>query len=291
MTTSVFFNNYKSKQEQNLVEDLIHEAVKIMGFDAYYIPNENENARDFLFSDDPIKKFKNAYPLEVYLTNSVDPGMSGEFFSKFGLEIKNSVRIQMPRRAFAKRVPQDNYQRPREGDLVYIPFLSGKGELYEIKFVNDSTDFFTLGRREPYYWEIELELFKYSHDELDTGVQEIDYVNQTDAYSIEYTLNTGVGDYVEREIAFQGLDLSNSSCFGTVEGWDANTKILRLSNMSGAFANNTTIVGASSNAQYIISSFDPLNEPQIENAWDNKVIDIEINDYLDTSEINPFGIL
>lgn len=289
MPTSSFFNNYNNRQEQNLVEDLIHEAVKIMGFDCYYVPNSNESVRDLLFSDDPLKKFKNAYPLEVYLSNSTDPGMSGDFFSKFGLEVKNSIRIQLPRRAFAKRVPQDTHSRPKEGDLIYIPFLSGKGELYEIKFVNDTTDFFTLGRREPYYWELELELFKYSHEEIDTGIEEIDFVNEFDAFSIVYKVSSGTGNYIEKEIVYQGTDKANATAFGTLQDWNLPEMTLRVSNMMGEFSNNTVIVGATSNARYTIVSFDPLDEPQIENAWDNKVVEDEISLVLDKSEINPFG--
>lgn len=291
MATSLFFNLYNSKQEQNLVEDLIHEAVKITGFDCYYVPNSNESIRDLLFSDDPLKKFKNAYPLEVYLSNSVDPGMSGDFFSKFGLEVKNSVRIILPRRAFAKRVPRDTHTRPKEGDLIYIPFLSGKGELYEIKFVNDTTDFFTLARPEPYYWELELELFKYSHEEIDTGIEEIDIINTLDSYSIEYTLSSGTGSYLQREIVYQGTDLANANTFGTVQGWDLPTKVLRLSNITGEFSNTVLIIGSESNAQYTIASYDPLNEPQLENAWDNKVVENEVSGVIDNSEINPLGFL
>lgn len=289
MATSVFFNNYKSKQEQNLVEDLIHEAIKIMGFDCYYIPNSNDAARDLVFSDDPLKKFEAAYPLEVYLSNSVDPGMSGEFFSKFGLEIKNSIRIQMPRRAFAKRVPQDTFQRPREGDLIYIPFLSGNGELYEIKFVNDAADFFTLGRKTPYYWELELELFKYSNEEIITGIEEIDEVNKMDAYSIDYILSTGTGDYELKEIVFQGSTLNTATAKGTVQDWNKPANTLTLTNISGVFSNTQVIIGSSSNSQYIIQNYDPLNYSQYENAWDNKVIETELDNFIDTSESNPFG--
>ena len=38
MATSVYFNNYNSVAEQRVVEDIIVESIKIMGFDAYYIP-------------------------------------------------------------------------------------------------------------------------------------------------------------------------------------------------------------------------------------------------------------
>jgi hypothetical protein len=291
MATSVFFNNYKSKPEQNLVEDLIHEAVKIMGFDAHYIPNSNDEARDLLYSDDPLKKFEAAYPVEVYLSNSVDPGMSGEFFSKFGLEIKNSIRIQLPRRAFAKRVPQDKFQRPREGDLVYIPFLSGRGELYEIKFVNDSTDFFTLGRKEPYYWELELELFKYSHEQIETGVEEIDMVVDLDAYSIDYKLSTGSGNYEQNEIVYQGNNALQATAQGVVKDWNLPNTTLSLVNISGEFSNTEIIIGSESTARWNVSTYNPMNYSQFENAWDNKVVEDEFDNILDNSESNPFGIL
>lgn len=291
MATSVFFNNYKSKPEQNLVEDLIHEAVKIMGFDSHYIPNSNDEARDLLYSDDPLKKFEAAYPIEVYLSNSVDPGMSGEFFSKFGLEIKNSIRIQLPRRAFAKRVPQDKFQRPREGDLVYIPFLSGRGELYEIKFVNDTSDFFTLGRKEPYYWELELELFKYSHEQIETGVEEIDMVVDLDAYSIDYKLSTGSGNYEQNEIVYQGNNALQATAQGVVKDWNLPNTTLSLVNISGEFSNTQIIIGSESTARWNVSTYNSMNYSQFENAWDNKVVADEFDNILDNSESNPFGIL
>jgi len=291
MTTSSFFNLYNNRQEQNLVEDLINEVIHIKGFTGYYIPNSNEASRDLLFGDDPLKKFENAYPLSLFLSNGVDPGMNNDFFSKFGLEIKNSVRVQLPRREFARRVPQADLVRPREGDLIYIPFLSGVGELYEIKYCNDSPDFYTLARKQPYYYELELELFKYSHDEINTGVEDIDVVNIVDAYAIEYTLTSGSGDYVVGEFVYQGASLSSATAFGKVANWNFPNKVLKLTNISGTFANNSSIIGSTSNASYIIQSFNPMTDSQIENPFDNMVIENEIRDVVDLSEINPLGML
>lgn len=288
LTTNPFFNLYNNRQEQWLVEDLIHEAVQILGFTCHYVPNVNEISRDLLFSDDPLKKFEKAYPLEVYLVNSTDPGMSGDFFSKFGLEVKNSIRIQLPRRAFTKRVPQ---QRPKEGDLIYVPFLSGNGELYEIKFVDDTGDFFTLGRKNPYYWILELELFKYSHEIINTGNEEIDIVNQLDAFSINFNMASGNGNYILQETAYQGNTLNISTASGQVVEWDRDNNILRLANIIGEFSNTAIIIGATSNAQYQLANFDMLDEPQFENPYDNRVVKNEIDPYIDTSEINPLGML
>ena len=117
MATSVYFNNYNSSPEQRLIEDLMIETIKINGIDCYYIPNANESARDLIYGEDPLKKFNAAYPLELYVTN-VD-GYEGEreFFSKFGLEIRNNMSVIVSKRSFARWVPQ-SYQRPREGDLI-----------------------------------------------------------------------------------------------------------------------------------------------------------------------------
>jgi hypothetical protein len=291
MPTNYFFNFYKNKPEQNLVEDLLNESINMFGFNAYYIPNSNKEAKDFLYGDDPLKKFENSYVLSAYLSNSVDPGVNNDFFSKFGLEIKNNVRVQVARREFAKQVPQDAQTRPNEGDLFYIPFLSGTGELYEIKFVNDAVDFFTLGRKEPYYWELELELFKYSHEELDTGVEEIDFPNRMDAYAIDYVLGTGSGNYQLNEFVYQGASVNNPVAIGKVQEWDLPSKTVKLTNISGVFSNTSPIIGQTSNTSYYISTYDPLEYPQDENAWDNKVIQTELNDIIDNSESNPFGIL
>ena len=84
MATSVYFNNYNSHAEQRVVEDLIVESIKIMGFTAYYIPISNPEDRDILFGEDPLKKFKSAYPVEMYLSTVLNYDGDRDYFSKFG---------------------------------------------------------------------------------------------------------------------------------------------------------------------------------------------------------------
>ena len=155
-----------------------------MGFDAFYLPNDNDAARDLLFGEDPTKKFRSAFPLELYLSNSTEYMGEKEFFSKFGLEIKNNVNVILSKRSFSQRVQQNNFSRPREGDLIYIPFLNGTGEIYEIKFTNQTKDFFMLGRKVPYFYELELEKFKYAQEVIETGVDSIDDIVLDSGYTI-----------------------------------------------------------------------------------------------------------
>ena len=295
MAVSQYFNNYNAKYgEQRLYEDLIVESIKIMGFDAYYLPNDNDQARDLLFGEDPVKRFESAFPLEMYLSNAMDYLGEKEFFSKFGLEIKNSVKVIVSRKSFQQRVPQNSFQRPREGDLIYIPFLNGTGELYEITFADQDKEFHTLGRVNPYFYELSLEKFKFSHEIISTGVSEIDDVATFSSYQIDLTTTTGNDtNYAIRELVYQAPDLThaNATAVATVQGWKPLANTLTLSNIAGEFNKNHPIIGATSNARYMItlSDFDPLKENLRDESYDNFVIQNQANNVVNLTEHNPFG--
>ena len=286
MATNLYFNNYGSSPEQRLMEDLMIETIKINGVDCYYIPNINEAARDLLYGEDPLKKFTAAYPLELYVTN-VD-GYEGEreFFSKFGLEIRNNMSVIVSKRSFARWVPQDRYARPREGDLIYVPFLSQTGEMYEIKYVNYSDSFYVLGNKYPYFYKLELEKFKYSQETIDVGIDDIDNIVEQDAYAISLNMisNPFAASYVVGETVTSG---ANS---GTVTYWNEKDSVLKLTDLIGTFGANVSVVGANSGASLVTASApDTLLDPQEREIYDNKVIQTEADNYLDFSETNPFG--
>ena len=290
----MYFNNYNSTAEQRVVEDLIVESIKIMGTDAYYLPNDNDLARDILFGEDPVKKFKSAFPVEFYLSTALEYTGEREFFSKFGLEIKNNVNVIISKRSFSQRVPQNIFTRPREGDLIYVPFLNGTGELYEIKFVDQTKDFFTLGRKIPFFYELQLEKFKYSQEIIDTGVEDIDDAVSQSAYTIDLNVaNNGTGQYVSKEIVFQSTDQTqnNATAIGIVQEWNKTNNVLSITNITGEIDDNVMIIGASSNARYTLTTYDPLKDSSRNSTYDNQYIDNQANSIIDISEINPFGSL
>lgn len=291
MATSVYFNNYNSLAEQRVVEDLIVESIKIMGFDAYYLPIENETDRDILYGEDPIKRFSAAFPIEFYLSSSMEYGGEKEFFSKFGLEIKNTVNIILSKRSFSQRVPQDIFTRPREGDLIYVPFLNGTGELFEIKFTNQTKDFFMLGRKIPFFYELELEKFKYSQEVIDTGVEDIDDVMIQSSYTLDLTTGTGTGTYEAREVVFQSTDNTQANAWvvALVQEWIKPDDSLKVTNIAGEFRDNVAIIGATSNARYYLASFDPLKDSTKNESYDNSYFFDTANNIIDFTETNPFG--
>jgi hypothetical protein len=285
MATSVYFNNYNSSPEQRLVEDLMLETIKINGVDCYYIPNINEAARDLLYGEDPLKKFTAAYPLELYITNVDGYDGEREFFSKFGLEIRNNMSVIVAKRTFSRWV-SPTYARPREGDLIYIPFFSQTGEMYEIKYVNYSEAFYVLGNKYPFFYKLELEKFKYSQETIDVGIEMIDNTVVDEAYTISLNVNTetGNGNFTVGESVYA----NNAS--GTVTFWDRPQGLLKVTDILGTFTANVVITGNTSNATFRTTTApDPLLDPQEREMYDNKIIQTEASVIMDFSETNPFG--
>jgi hypothetical protein len=279
------------------VEDLLVESIKIMGFDGYYLSNDNDQARDLLFGEDPVKKFQSAFPVEFYLSEALNYTGEKEFFSKFGLEIKNHTKVLISKRSFSQRVPQNTFTRPREGDLIWIPFLNGEGELYEITFTDQDKDFYMLGRPAPYFYELHLEKFKFSSELLATGVAAIDDAAKQATYSIELNLGAGTGNYKYGEIVYQSSanTQANAAAVAIVQTWvrSANTfgaNTLTVSNIAGEFVSGPIkIVGATSNAQYTLASYDPLRDIVEDDSYDNYIIEQNANSIVNFAETNPFG--
>jgi len=288
----VYFNNYNTQVEQRLVEDLIVESIKIQGFDAYYCPIFNPEDRDILYGEDPVKKFKSAFPIEFYLSSALEYSGEREFFSKFGLEIKNNATVIVSKRSFSQRVPQNIFTRPREGDLIYVPFLNGTGELFEIKFTNQTKDFFTLGRKIPYFYELELEKFKYSQEVLETGIADIDDAATQSAYTIDLIVGSGnANNYIQKEVVYQAPDQTeaNATAVAIVQSWTPSSNTLSVTNIAGEFIDASLIIGASSNARYTLASYNPLKDSTRNETYDNKYIEDQANNIIDFAEINPFG--
>ena len=293
MPTNHYFSNYTNVDEQRLIENLIIESIKIMGFEAYYLPNTNDQARDLLYGEDPIKKFQSAFPIEMYLSTTNEHTGEREFFSKFGLQIKNGVSVIVARRSFAENIIDETITRPREGDLVYVPFLNGQGDLYEIKFVNQAKDFYMLGRQQPYFYELDMEKFKFSQETITTGISDIDNIVTDSAYTLHLTIGSGSGAYTLKELVFQSADgtYANATTIGTAQAWNPAANTLSVTNISGEFVSNNIIIGTSSNARYRLVTFDPINSPAIKEVYDNQLISQSADTFVNFSETNPFGDL
>ena len=66
MATSVFFNNFGASQEQDLLNNLIIESIRIYGNDVYYIPRKLNHYDDVYGADDQ-SSYEQAILLEMYI--------------------------------------------------------------------------------------------------------------------------------------------------------------------------------------------------------------------------------
>ena len=186
MATNLYFNNYGHQQSQWLIEDLIIESIKIYGIEVYYIPRTIVS-EDTIFGEDTISSFDEALPLEMYIKNVDGFEGEGDFLSKFGLEIRDEMTFTVAKRRYEEEITSHTHSgthtvahtqssRPVEGDLIYFPL---NGKVFEIKFVEHEAIFYQMGNLQTY--DLRCELFEYSHQVIDTGIDEIDAIET--AYS------------------------------------------------------------------------------------------------------------
>ena len=295
MAINRYFNNFPGQNrfnnEHRLMEDVIVESIEIMGHQVYYIPRESFDNGDMIFGEYSKSKFNKAYSIEAYLANVEGFEGDGDFFSKFGLEIRDTSNFVISRRSFTHGLPTIMRQRPQEGDLIYVPLMH---RMFEIKFIEKKLMFYSLGNREPYIYEMRCELFRFSEDEIDTGIEEIDQVAEENSYTMKLNIaTTGIGSFQDSEIVYQSPDgtWANSTAHATVKEWYAANGTMFIYDITGNFtANDTVLYGNTSHAYYdTLSIADEKTDYVSFDIFDNKDFDTGADLVLDLSETNPFG--
>lgn len=177
-----------SLNEQMVLEDLIEESIRMNGQEFVYVPRALV-AKDEILGEDNLSKFVNAYPVEMYVETINGFMGQGEFVSKFGLHIEQSIQASMSRRRWFELVSRHGNtilsERPAEGDLVYYPIMK---RLFEIKYVEKETGFYQLGKLP--LFKLTLELFQYASERIDTGVPEIDAFETLKSFDSSKLSNT-----------------------------------------------------------------------------------------------------
>ena len=301
MTTNFYFNNFPKDhitEEQLLVEDLVIEAMQIYGMDVYYLPRTSRDSVDKIYGEDTLKQYVKAFPIEVYLENTTRMDGDQDFISKFGLEIRDEITVLVSRKRFKHSTRAANLIRPNEGDLIYIPLLTGFFEITFVEHENDQAMFYTLGRGRGgnvYVYALKLKQFVFSDEIIDTGVDEID-VQVFDAYRrtrIPFADN-GQGSFVSGEIIYQGSDLANANAQAIVHSTNLlGNNYIDVIRMNGTFSNGVMLIGATSNARYLMNASEdglaPFDDPLLQDAVDNNTIQGEGFNFIDFTETNPFG--
>lgn len=291
MATSQYFNNFSAAKlnEQRMYEDILSESIRIHGHDIYYMPREDWNDNDNIYGENIHSKFERAYQMEMYIANFEGFEGDSEFFSKFGLEIRDTSNFVVTKRTFDKYIPTNITFRPREGDLLFVPTFN---KIFEIKYVEEQLLFFARrGKRVPYLYELRAEAFRYANEPINTGVEAIDQM-ELYTYNIKFTAS-GSNNFIVGETVYQGANLDYATATATITNWNPSNNSIYLSNIKGDFITSANIIGLQSGTIRTITTDDPyvtLADNTYYDLYNNKDIQLEANNFVDLSEINPFGL-
>ena len=175
MATNVFFSQ-SVQTEQNLVEDLIVESLRMYGHNCFYLPRKIVN-EDTILGEAADSSFEDAYEVEMYLEGVEGFEGEGDLYSKFGVEVRDTATFILSRRSWERFVSLDTNLatglRPNEGDLIYFPLTE---DLYEVKYVERENPFFQLGKQ--YFYQLTAEIYEQGADKFDTGIDEVDDIER-----------------------------------------------------------------------------------------------------------------
>lgn len=227
--------------EQNLVQDLVNEQLRMYGVDIFYLP------RKYLTTNSVIRevvqsKFDVAYPLEAYVDNYDEYSGGGNLLSKFGIQSQDEVRLIISRERFENYItPLIQNQtdiklstRPKSGDLIWFPL---DDRVYEIKDIEYAKPYYQL--QDLYVYELYCELFRYEDEVIATGIDEIDdnLVGDDTDGTTEDGINTIQGP--TQTLTMVGTGVTAAAFTGVIV--QGGLRTITITNRGGGYSENPTV--------------------------------------------------
>ena len=301
--------------EKNLYRDLVTEAIQIYGHDVYYM-DRTLVAEDTIMGEDTLSKFNSQHLIEMYMEDA-QGGFAGEreLITQFGLQnlseatfvvakdrfqtMDSQLRIEDGTDTTGGSILQESgtsdstekldgssfyivqdtastdSDRPQEGDAVYHPILK---KLFEVNFVDHDEPFHQLDNNPVY--KLRCRLFEYSSEALDTGIAEIDAIE--DELSVD-TLN--------HQITLEQSSAVNESI--RLERFIDNGLVIDETDGDKVIGeNDSTSVGEKlqlEDGSYVVQEDYIVGDYSTDKTAQNELFDEQDDTILDFSESNPFG--
>jgi hypothetical protein len=247
--------------EQDLVQDLINEQLKMYGIEIYYMPREivsqGKIIKEVLYS-----KFEKAFPIEAYLVNYEGFDPNSVLMSKFGVKVTDEMTLIVSKERFEtyiaelmKGIPGVNTLRPNEGDLLYIPLSDS---LMEIKYVENRKPFYQLQKN--YVYELRCEVYELEDEEINTTINEVD----RSAKNLGYTATLTVSGLGVTATAYTSLVTGGIQKVDIINGGYRYTSAPSLVVSSPLSGVKGTLVGFTTSKKSLLSS-QSLDQVYIEN--------------------------
>ena len=303
--------------EQSLYSDLVAEAIQIYGHDVFYI-DRTIVAEDSVFGEDTLSVFRDAAKIEMYIENG-EGGFAGEkeIMNQFGLQnlseatfVVNKLRFQELTKQITIESGTDSEEggsvlleagtlaltttdlegsdfyilsetdatdsdRPFEGDVIFHPILK---KMFQVNFVDHDEPFFQLDNNPVY--KLRCRLFDYSSEELNTGIDTIDAIE--DALSVSSS-------------EFQFTLESNTATVNAVQLEPNIGRIIHENESDELVAQEdsdmTTTAGSllSETGEYLIQESYIIGDMVSDKSSQNELFDSLDDTIIDFSESNPFG--
>jgi hypothetical protein len=204
MATNSYFSPYNTFNEQQLIDDLVIESIKMYGIDVTYITGEFNNI-DTVLNEDDSPLYDKTYGFEVYIKNVDGFEGEGDFLSRFGLQIRDQITFSVAIRTFERYVTREDQTklRPRENDIIQLPL---NRKMYRITYVEHESVFYQSGKLQVY--DVKCELMEYSGERFDTGYPDIDdYFDDIDTSSefVSTLTNLANTDPIAQNLEFEQI--------------------------------------------------------------------------------------
>ena len=301
--------------EKNLYADLIAEAIQIYGHDVHYM-DRTLVAKDDIFDEDNLAKFTTQAKIEMYVEDA-EGGYAGqrELMTQFGLENLSEITFVVSKNRFqdltkqitiesgtdtlsgsivlesetipafesgymiAESTPTDA-DRPQEGDLIYHPILK---KVFQINFVDHDDPFHPLDDTPVY--KMDCRMFEYSSEIIDTGVTEIDEIEDSHSLdTMDHQTTLEQSSAVNERFGFE-IGISNNGDQGVLLE-ETDGSYLIGENDSSSVGTNIVLEDGYS---FILQETYAVGDGVIEKTAQNEIFDVADDTILDFSENNPFG--
>ena len=285
-----FYFSDKVRSEQNLYEDIIIESLKMYGQDVYYLPRDTVGEISELGDEVPAR-FNSSHKIEMYIENTEGFDGEGDLFTRFGVEIRDEATFVVARKRWLAQVKQFDSEvtaiRPLEGDLIFLPLTK---KLFEITHVEHEQPFYQLSNLPVF--KLRAQLYDYNDEDLDTGIEDIDTIEQDYAYTTllvmspaDRTTEFKIGHTMQQTVGTAVMK-------GEISSWDPLTGRLGLIHVGsddGKFhqLQAGSITYLENNTNHTVAS---VTEDIKQTANEqNDLFDAGNLSFLDFSEDNPFG--
>ena len=288
--------------EQSLYSNLVAEAIQIYGHDVFYI-DRTIVAEDSVFGEDSLSIFRDAAKKEIMnqfgvqnlseatfvvnklrfqeltkqitIESGTDSEEGGSVLLEAGTLAAISTDLEGSDFYILSETDATDSDRPFEGDAIYHPILK---KMFQVNFVDHDEPFFQLDNNPVY--KLRCRLFDYSSEELNTGIDTIDEIE--DALSVSSS-------------EFQFTLESNTATVNAVQLEPNIGRIIHENETDELVAQEdsdmTTTAGSllSETGEYLIQESYIIGDMSSDKSSQNELFDSADDTVIDFSESNPFG--